>query len=120
MLHAKKREGLVCNVMAETSQINDCGRIGSGAGYTTAFYLMPPTYGRMVYYWSCLASKLVLSWLARTGVHLFQCLLSIDLYINANACSDLEKNIMTELTTKSGTDWPRAVCNAISTLEKGS
>ena len=80
MLHTKKREGLVCDVTDKTSRINDCGRIGSGAGYTTAFYLMPPTYGRVGYYWLCLASKLVLSWLAQTGVHLFRCLLSIEIY----------------------------------------
>ena len=96
MLHGRKREGLVGDVMAETTQINDRGRIGSSTGHTTAFYLMPPTYSRVVYCWSCLACKLVLSWLART-VHLFRCLLYIDLYINANARSYLEKNILTEL-----------------------
>ena len=60
MLHAKKREGLVFDVTVEMSRINDRGRFGSGAGHT-AFYLMPPMYGRVVYYWSRLASKLVLS-----------------------------------------------------------
>ena len=89
--------GLVCDITADTSRINDRGQIGLGAGHTTAFCLMPPTYGLMVYYWSCLASKLVLSWLARTGVDLFRCLLSIGLYINTNARSYLEKKIMTEL-----------------------
>ena len=66
------------------SRINDLGQIGSLIGHTTPFYLMSPTYSRVVY-WSCLASKLVLNWLARTSIHLFRCLLSIDLYINANA-----------------------------------
>lgn len=68
MLHTKKQEGLVCDVRADTSRINDRGQIWLGAGHTTAFCLIPLTYDRVVYHCPSLANlvEFTISWLART------------------------------------------------------